>query len=118
MPVQLHLISDTISRWEVDALSNVSILAMSTSDRCSPLRRRDTGSVMVVGCDGDGGVGERVIIEIWSGGRNHMAGTIVRNTRKESQLVIAFVLGLGWIEIFVKFNEFYRRFLPLQIHID
>ena len=64
MPVRLHLISDAISHWEVDALSNASILAMSTLDRCSPLHRRARGSVMVVGCDGDGGVGERVIIEI------------------------------------------------------
>ena len=88
MPVRLHLTSDAISRWEVDALSNASIFTMSMSDKCSPLRRRPRGSVMVVGCDGDGGVGERVIIEIYSGGRVHVAGTVYQLKFKISSLLL------------------------------
>jgi hypothetical protein len=47
-PERLHLTRDTIFHWEVDALSSVSILAMSTSERCSPMWCAAGDSVIVV----------------------------------------------------------------------
>jgi len=52
------LTRDAISRWEVDALSNASILAMSISDRCSPLHRSAGGSIIVV----------EINVDVWVGG--------------------------------------------------
>ena len=52
-----------ISHWEVDALSNIRILAMSTSERCSLLHHTAGGSVIVVEIDVDIWVGQRIILE-------------------------------------------------------
>ena len=61
-PVRLHSTRDAISHWEVDALSNESILAMSTSERCSLLRRTAGGSVIVVEVD----------VDVWGAGTRNL----------------------------------------------
>ena len=60
-PVRLHSTRDAISHWEVDALSNASILAMSISERCSLRRCLAGGSIIVM----------EINVDVWVGGTDN-----------------------------------------------